>query len=80
MSATEGLHAEGPCAAKQFCSVFPQTTDAKSLKACNWKGCMAYVETWGKLCLTGTSDFFVDSPGTIVNLIFDMAKKRATPQ
>lgn len=75
MPATEGLHAEGPCAAKQFCSVFPQTTDAKALKACNWKGCMAYVETWGKLCLTGTSDFFADSPGTIVNLLFDMAKK-----
>ena len=58
-----------------FAAFFPQTTDAKALKAYNWKGCMAYVETWGKLCLTDTSDFFADSPETIVSLLFDMAKK-----
>lgn len=66
---------KAPVLQSNFAAFFPQTTDAKALKACNWKGCMAYVETWGKLCLTGTSDFFVDSPGTIVNLLFDMARK-----
>lgn len=71
----KGYTLKAPVLQSNFAAFFPQTTDAKSLKACNWKGCMAYVETWGKLCLTGTSDFFADSPGTIVNLLFDMAKK-----
>ena len=71
----KGYTLKAPVLQSNFAAFFPQTTDAKALKACNWKGCMAYVETWGKLCLTGTSDFFVDSPGTIVNLLFDMAKK-----
>lgn len=71
----KGYTLKAPVLQSNSAAFFPQTTDAKALKACNWKGCMAYVETWGKLCLTGTSDFFVDSPGTIVNLLFDMAKK-----
>lgn len=71
----KGYTLKAPVLQSNFAAFFPQTTDAKALKACNWKGCMAYVETWGKLCLTGTSDFFADSPGTIVNLLFDMAKK-----
>lgn len=71
----KGYTLKAPVLQSNFAAFFPQTTDAKALKACNWKGCMAYVETWGKLCLTGTSDFFSDSPGTIVNLLFDMAKK-----
>lgn len=71
----KGYTLKTPVLQSNFAAFFPQTTDAKALKACNWKGCMAYVETWGKLCLTGTSDFFADSPGTIVNLLFDMAKK-----
>lgn len=71
----KGYTLKAPVLQSNFAAFFPQTTDAKALKACNWKGCMAYVETWGKLCLTGTSDFFVDSPGTIVNLLFDMARK-----
>lgn len=71
----KGYTLKAPVLQSNFVAFFPQTTDAKALKACNWKGCMAYVETWGKLCLTGTSDFFADSPGTIINLLFDMAKK-----
>lgn len=71
----KGYTLKAPVLQSNFAAFFPQTTDAKALKAYNWKGCMAYVETWGKLCLTGTSDFFADSPGTIVNLLFDMAKK-----
>lgn len=71
----KGYTLKAPVLQSNFAAFFPQITDAKALKACNWKGCMAYVETWGKLCLTGTSDFFADSPGTIVNLLFDMAKK-----
>lgn len=66
---------KAPVLQSNFAAFFPQTTDAKALKAYNWKGCMAYVETWGKLCLTDTSDFFADSPETIVSLLFDMAKK-----
>ena len=71
----KGYTLKAPVLQSNSAAFFPQTTDAKALKACNWKGCMAYVETWGKLCLTDTSDFFADSPGTIVNLLFDMAKK-----
>ena len=71
----KGYTLKAPVLQSNFAAFFPQTTDAKALKACNWKGCMAYVETWGKLCLTDTSDFFADSPGTIVSLLFDMAKK-----
>lgn len=71
----KGYTLKAPVLQSNFAAFFPQTTDAKALKAYNWKGCMAYVETWGKLCLTGTSDFFADSPETIISLLFDMAKK-----
>lgn len=71
----KGYTLKAPVLQSNSAAFFPQTTDAKALKAYNWKGCMAYVETWGKLCLTGSSDFFADSPGTIVSLLFDMAKK-----
>lgn len=76
----KGYTLKAPVLQSNFAAFFPQTTDAKALKAYNWKGCMAYVETWGKLCLTDTSDFFADSPGTIVNLLFDMAKKTGNAQ
>lgn len=71
----KGYTLKAPVLQSHSAAFFPQTTDAKALKAYNWKGCMAYVETWGKLCLTDSSDFFADSPGTIVSLLFDMAKK-----
>lgn len=71
----KGYTLKAPVLQSNSAAFFPQTTDTKALKAYNWKDCMAYVETWGKLCLPGTSDFFADSPGTIVSLLFDMAKK-----
>ena len=57
----KGYTLKAPVLQSNFAAFFPQTTDAKSVSSAK--------------PISLTSDFFVDSPGTIVNLLFDMAKK-----